>query len=116
MAEPTGSSREGHPDLPERLVETLPDAQSIDVYGRLLLVLEGNGGSCSVAALARGMVDARERARTGEPDPPVCLTERYQSTYLSLDRQYLPVLVTLGVVEYDRMDGTVTLVPTPDDA
>lgn len=115
MAAPTGRSHEEYPELPDRLVEVLPDNQSIETYARLLAVLDGNGGTCSVATLARGMVDARERARTSDAGPAVGLTERYQSTYLSLGREYLPILVTLGVVEYDRTDGTVTLATTPGD-
>lgn len=116
MGAPTGPAYEEYSELPDGLVEVLPDDPSVETYARLLAVLDGNGGSCSVAALARGMVDAREpAARVSEAAPSVGLTERYQSTYLSLGREYLPLLVTLGVVEYDRMDGTVTLSTTRGD-
>jgi hypothetical protein len=105
---PFGEWPEG---LPERLAEVLPpDSPLRDEYGDVLGILADSGGDCGVAVLAREMVHARRSRRREEiRDPSVDATD-YQSTYLALQREYLPTLVTLGVVEYDRTDGTVTLV------
>ena len=95
----------------DRLAEVLPPDPSLrDDYGRLVAILDDSGGSCSVAVLAREMVHSRRSpGRVDDRTPRSDSTDRYQSTYLSLQREYLPTLVTLGIAEYDRTDGTVSL-------
>lgn len=101
MATPSPSS---YSELPERLDEVLPPDQSLrEEYARLLSHLWENGGRCHVSKLTRRLVDHEADANASD------LTESYRSTYLGLHREYLPTLVTVGLVKYDGTDGTVVL-------
>lgn len=97
---PSNQRHDSHGDLPERLSTVLPPDPAVRAeYARVLDVLDESDGACRVTELPHRLL------RDGVGD----LTDQYQSVYLSVHREFLPVLQAVGVVTYDDNDGTISL-------
>jgi DNA-binding transcriptional ArsR family regulator len=73
----------------------------------VLRLLRDDGRTATIGDLA----DAIAEAETGESPPP---NDTRQSVYVSLHQTHLPKLDNLGVIEYDREERTVELLPRSD--
>jgi hypothetical protein len=107
LRERTGVDGEsvGEPELPDAVGARLPTTLRADGgYRSLLAALVEQGGTCSLSALTRTLVDRAGWPATEEATNP------YQQTHIALVREYIPVLVEFGVVDYDDELGTVGLV------
>lgn len=99
------SGDRGEMELPDAITARLPETlRSEDGYRSFLGALVEHGGTCSLSALTRTLVDEAGWPPTAEATNP------YQQTHIALVREYVPVLVEFGVVEYDEELGTVGLV------
>jgi hypothetical protein len=90
----------------ETATSRLPDSLlSDDRYREVLRAMVDRGGHCSLSELNRTLVDDADwPPSTTVSDSP------YQLTHIALVREYLPVLVQFGAVEYDDELGAVALV------
>lgn len=79
-----------------------PDPVVRDEYAQVLDALRDSGGACRVTELPHRLLHDGVDS-VGVP------TTQYQSVYLSLHRELLPVLRSVDVVTYDAHDGTISL-------
>lgn len=101
---PSNQPDHGHGELPEPLSTVLPPDPAVRAeYARVLGVLRASGGTCRVTELPHRLL--HDDADQGVGD----LTDQYQSVYLSVHRELLPVLEAVGIVTYDDHDGTISL-------
>lgn len=106
LRERTGADEgPGGAALPDAVAGGLPATLRTDEgYRSVLVALLEHGETCSVATLTRTLVDGAGWPLTAG------VTDPYQQTHIALVREYVPVLVEFGVVEYDREMGTVKLI------